>query len=518
MIKVTEIDTGIEELVIAGMVYSEPFLQQTYKATLPEYFNSDAAKILCSWCREYFDTTGTAPKNDIEEVYEVNSPDLPEDSAIVVKTLLTSIISTYKNKTYNHKYIADKALPYLESNALLQLSANMRILVKRGELDKARQLREFSVKEVFKRTTKVTDITSSEVTQKVFSEKQQAIFEFGGALGKYLHPLKRGKLIAFLGPPKRGKTFWLLEWAFQAYHSGCKVIFFSLEMQEEDIYQRFIERLTGKELLDSLTVKKKKYRIPVMDCVKNQSGACKRPDCTSPGTAVLDSQDKMTPFEENKLHRACVVCRGKKNRLFEPASWFEEVEKKTLSRKEAEKALKMIHRDSNGGSLKVQTFPIRTAGVSDIESVLNDLELMEKWIPDVVVIDYAGIIKEDYRVSTDKRHRVGDIWENLSRIAKSRNVQLVTAGQGNRGAKDKDRLSATDMAEDWSIIMTLDALIGINEGGQETRERVQKDKYWQRQFIEILECRYKELRPTEEVMTLNALALGQAVLDSEIVY
>lgn len=508
------IDNSIEEMAIAGMIISDSFLKHTFKATLPEYFKVDSIRIICRWCREYYQEHKKAPRQDIYEVFKLQSRDLEDDEAQIVKTHLSKILNIYESKDFNDKYVSQKVLPYLEANALERLAEEMLILVKRGDIQGAKHLKEVGVKEVFHQTTQVTDIFDPKVKELAFGERTRSLFDFGGELGKYLYPLPRGKLIAFLGPPKRGKSFWLIEWAFQAFMSGLNVIFFSLEMDESEVYLRFIQRFTGKEWIDNHRVKKKKYMIPVMDCILNQNDECERPERPKPHSYVLDEKGFPEPYEENSGHKPCIHCRGKNN-LFQATSWMVEVEKETLTTKEADKVLNMLKRDSGGGSLKVHTFPIRTASIKDIEAVLDDLEILEGWIADVIVIDYAGIIKEDFRVSNEKRIRVGAIWEELSRVSKQRFAQVVTAGQGNRGAASKDVLESTDMAEDWSIIMTLDELIAINETGQLTRDKVKKDRYWNRQVIEILECRFKKVSSVSTCLVLNQMELGQICLDSE---
>ena len=102
-------------------------------------------------------------------------------------------------------------------------------------------------------------------------------------------------------------------------------------------------------------------------------------------------------------------------------------------------------------------------------------------------------------------------------MAKERNVLCFTASQGNRGAAEKTILSEVDIAEDYSKVMIVDGLIGINSDNT-SKNKTEKDKYWQRQTLKWIAHRYKkDMRDWEKVVVLNNLTLGQVYIDSEIV-
>ena len=71
------------------------------------------------------------------------------------------------------------------------------------------------------------------------SSDDQNMFMFPGALGQLVGPFQRDWLVAFMGPMKRGKTWWLMEVAVQALTHKYRVLFVSLEMNISAVVRRF---------------------------------------------------------------------------------------------------------------------------------------------------------------------------------------------------------------------------------------------------------------------------------------
>jgi hypothetical protein len=186
-----------------------------------------------------------------------------------------------------------------------------------------------------------------------------------------------------------------------------------------------------------------------------------------------------------------------------------------LTRNEARKAQSQFDEHFGKDKVRLMSFPISTATVEDLERALDDLEFHDNFIPDLVIVDYADILKEDIRIG-DKRHRVGDNWKQLSRMAKVRHFALITASQGNRNSAKKNRLDVDDVSEDWSKIMTIDGIFAINEQNFEKQNKYQTDKYWQVQRIETISLRYGKFTPGLQCVVLNDLSRGQIYIDSYI--
>jgi len=323
--------------------------------------------------------------------------------------------------------------------------------------------------------------------------------------------IERGRFYAMLGPAKRGKSFWLMEWTFQGAFDGLNVAHFSLEMNAPEMDARWKERISGKAIM---TRKSKDFTIPVLDCVHNQKDKCQMSECTSPGTCVYT--DKLRDaYSDHPEHKPCTYCKDLDTDIFKPTHWMIQEKMDRLSLKEAKTTQEQLDEHIGEDRVRIITFPIGSATVEDLERSLDELALHENFIADLVVVDYADILKEDVRLG-DKRHRVGDNWQKLSRMAKTRNAIVVSASQGNRGSAKKNRLDVDDVAEDFSKIMTIDGIFAINEVNFEQADKWQIDHNWQVQRIETIALRYGKFIPGLQCVTFNDLSRAQTYMDGYV--
>ena len=291
------------------------------------------------------------------------------------------------------------------------------------------------------------------------------------------------------------------------------VLFFSLEMSEEEINERFTSMMLGKER--TRNNKPVDYWVPVFDCLLNQNGECNKRDCPTPGVSIMKGKN-LPRYENTPDHVPCTACRFLEKSDFIQATWMVRETRDPLKHSETFKSVSGLKRHFSLDKLRVFTYGLGTASVQDIEADLDELEHREGWLPDVICIDYADLLKHNttYR---EKRHQIGSIWENLSRIAKMRKILIFTASQGNRGSASKSKLATSDVSEDWSKVMIVDGLIGINSDNSE-EELVAKDSYWNRHSLQWLAHRYKKhLNPWQSCLILHQFDLGQPVVDSEII-
>lgn len=526
-VEIEDVDPGIEKLIVTGMIVSDKFLGEIYHAAKGEYFKGDITGTVAEWCREYFAEHKKAPKASIREVVIVKEGTEVEDQddtdfLLNIKDFLDTALSEYSPTNFNSEYILSKALPYLEINSISVRIKMIEQALKRNDSDEALKILRDSAGEIFHEMSKPSDVPNIPELIEMYRENKVSIMNFPGAIGKYLNPLRRAKMVAMLGPTKRGKSHWLIEWALQGVLSGLKVIIFSLELTKAEMLELLVMRWTNQEIEEDYRITEKVYLVPVFDCLENQSGMCEHPDYIGTGDPVIDVDTGLPePFEEHKVHVVCAECRGHIDKEiasnFKISSWFEEITRPVLKEKDLHRFAKEFEVHSSGGALKIQAFPISTATMEDVEYVLDKEEVHNGWVADMIIIDSADNFKKNLKLG-DKRFQLGDIWEQISRVTKTRNTLTVTATQGNRGSSKKDRLELEDIAEDFSKAMTLDALFAINERGHANKKLHEKDKYWKRQQIETLASRYKGFIAGAQIMVLQNFQLGQILLDSEFTW
>jgi len=115
----------------------------------------------------------------------------------------------------------------------------------------------------------------------------------------------------------------------------------------------------------------------------------------------------------------------------------------------------------NIGRLKVKYYPTGSATVNTIRSHVEKLGIQEKFRPDLILIDYAGIMR-----STEKyellRLELKKVYEELRSLANELDVPIWTASQSNKEGADKDVVDLTNMAEAYGQAHVADFILGLS--------------------------------------------------------
>lgn len=122
-------------------------------------------------------------------------------------------------------------------------------------------------------------------------------------------------------------------------------------------------------------------------------------------------------------------------------------------------------------NLWVKEFPTKTAGIHQLKSHYEQLRLYENFQPDVIFIDYAGLMKPSFR-SGDGYEDLKVIFEDIRGWAGELDVPIVTAAQTNRKSLDekggtKEIITQAQVAESLGITQTLDVFFTITQSRPE---------------------------------------------------
>lgn len=246
-------------------------------------------------------------------------------------------------------------------------------------------------------------------------------------------------------------TFALTHIGVEALKQGLNVLHVSLEMSEKQVLKRYWINLTGKN-------KDERENIDF--------------------SYFVEDGDKWR-VETKKINRGGIT--------------LDDVEKK-------EALFKRIFR---GADVKIYAVPAYSLTVESLETELVRLEENEDFIPDVIIVDYADIMKP-----TDKgeyRNQLDSIWKKLRGLAQSRKVALFTASQSNRSGLVKDA-ETQDIAEDVRKIAHVTSLVAINQTESEKKRGIVRFKQ--------LAVREGEQQFKQAIAT-QCLAIGRMVTDSK---
>jgi hypothetical protein len=372
-VKRHEVNTGVEELILVGMVISKEFLSEVDHVLEAKFFQSPQIKLVAGWVLDYWEEFREVPKESIQEIYitecEQNRVNRADQS--LIQELLSKIFERYEGRDFNYTYMVQKALDYVREQSLrLTIEESLWLLERKGAQEAEDRITEH--KRVIKKTSTNRYNSFLRDFEKNFDawfyQDRTPIMTFSGALGRYMYPLLRGKLIAFLAPPKSGKSYHLIHTAYTALTQKRNVLFFSLEMADEEVQERFTSMALGKERTrnDNLV----EYNIPVYDCVLNQNGGCNRIRCPSPGVSILDKK-QLPRYEDVPDHEPCTACRGEANSDYISTTWMVRESRSPLKHGETFKQVKGLKRHFYLNGLRIFTFGLGSASITTIEDVLN---------------------------------------------------------------------------------------------------------------------------------------------------
>jgi len=477
-------ESSLEEKILIGLIVSDTFCKFMIPKLKVEYFKSPFCKILCKWIFSYYRKFRVAPKKNINEIFDSKKEKLSREEIEIIHSFLARIDERYQTeKDFNIEYLAQITDEFIRKRSLEILNEKIDLLLRRG---KEREAENLVLK--YKRKSDLMTVHSLDELasmHQLFSI-EESLFCLPGKLGDFMGPFERGWLVAILAPMKRGKTWWLQDLSFRALISGLKVLFISLEMPMKDIVNRWIQIASGYCTNDS------EYYL--FDCLKNRRSTC-----------TLEFRKNKSSYGTKK-YIPCTYCRDceEYKEFYEPClSRF--VREKDSNFSNALKEIKRISKYFKLRRLKFECFPTYSITLSQIFNIIDHLELVEDFPPDVVVIDYADLIRPRARYES-LREGIGEVWSELKRIATEKHCLVITASQSTRRSISKFLVGQEDVAEDIRKVAVVDVMIALNQSSQEREKNILR--------VSILAHRHRSFSSKQVVVTYN-YNMGQTILDSE---
>lgn len=136
------------------------------------------------------------------------------------------------------------------------------------------------------------------------------------------------------------------------------------------------------------------------------------------------------------------------------------------------------------GRLIIKQYGNGTASANTFRSLVNELKLKKRFVPDVIIIDYLGICASArIKVYTENSYTlVKAIAEELRALAFETQTVLWTAAQTTRAGWDSSDLNMSDIAESAGLPATADFILAVIE----TEELAQQG----RQLVKQIKSRY----------------------------
>ena len=430
-----------ERAVLISMIVDKTVLGRISSKWLPPMFQSPYANKVGQWCIDYFGQYEKAPGRHIQSLYESWATDSRnKDTVEIVGQFLDGLNKQYTRltKDSNSQYVIDLAAKYFNRVKLNQFTDAISGDLVQGKTDKAvdRALNYRKVEMGVGEGIKV--FQDKDTIREAFEEHHEPLIKYTDGLGKFFgNALERDGFIAFQGPEKRGKSFWLLDVAFRAVIQKRRVAFFECgDLSRNQIMRRFMVRVS---------------RQPLYPCDVHYPKSIRRKPNHPP------------------------IIRANHKRF-----------KKGLTWRTSYKACREITKHHKlKDALRLSIHFNDTLNVEGIRGLLDEWE-RDGWIPDVIVIDYADILNMDH-TGLEGRDRIDHTWKQLRRLNQERHCLVVTATQTAARGYEVLTQSQKHFSEDKRKNAHVTGMVGLNQTVKEKEKGIMRLNW-----IELREGWYSE--------------------------
>lgn len=453
-----------ERRILIGMIVDPIVLGRITSKYQSQMFKSKWANIIAKWCLKYYHKYEKAPVKNIESLFESWSARTRDKSTVnLVDKFLASLSEEYEDleSESNSNYIIDIAGDYFNQVRIERLVESVESDISEGKPNKAHSRLVGYNKIEMGVGEGINVLQDEEAIREAFDiNRKETLIEFPGALGKFFKgSLEREGFIAFMGKKGVGKSFWLQTIAWEAMVQRKRVAFFEVgDMGKNQTMRRLMVRAAKQPRFPSDVY----YPIRIY---RNEREKVKR-------KFILKEYEKKLSWQ--KAYKACQKVMQKKVKSKE--SYFK------LS----------CHFNS-------------TLGVDGIENILQDWEREGGWIPDVIVIDYADILKMEYS-NKEGRDCINETWKQLRALSQRRHCLLASATQSDADSYDRGTLKMKNFSDDRRKIDSVTGMIGINQSEGEKKRGIMR--------LNWISLRDDEFHPSHCVHVAGCLALANPAIKS----
>jgi hypothetical protein len=454
MLSTTSIDGADERRILTAMITDRAVLAQL-SARWPTggLFSGRWANLIARWCIYHAGRFGgTAPGREIEGIYRAwaAKTQMSEEKELVGR-FLGQLNGEYEQAgEQNSQYVIDLAGRYFNRVRLEQLLHETQCDIEDGKVDEA-QTRVEGWRRVEVGVGAGIDVFSDQAAlQRAFEEPAESLIEYPGELGKFFGPyFERDGFIAFLGPEKRGKSWWLMDLAYRAAVQRRRTAYFMVgDMSEGQTIRRLAMRATGHP----------RHARTVQRPVKLwMEGADVR----------IEHEDRV--YEEGLTwQRAWRV--------------YEKIRTNKIR--------------SESPYLKLSVHPNSSINVAGIRAVLDDWGRGD-WVPDVVVVDYADILAPPPG-RYEGRDQINENWKAMRALSQSMHCLLITATQANADGARAETVRRWNWSDDKRKMAHVTGVVGLSQGTDEKEKGLMRLNW-----VLLREGSYSELRCCHVAMCLD---------------
>lgn len=372
-------------------------------------------RVLAERCVDYWRTQKQAPKSHVDDLIAEILDDEHNKRAPTFRRILVAMIEL--SESINAPYIISKLRAFIRLQKLKEailksaetLNAQQEVAIESVEAIWHNLLREREV--VIDQGIRLTAIdrviTALTITRDEFRTGIMGLDD------RHVVPA-RGTVTLLLGGTGKGKSWFLVSVGkHAAFTDHKKVLHITLEMSEELVVQRYYQNLfsvpkrAASEIAITRFVHDKMERISGFKTIKI------RPDFSLDSPLVLD-----------------------------------------------EIGIRAEHLGTRFGNIYIKQFPTRSLTMTQLRGYLDLLELTEGFVPDMIILDYIGIVKT---AASDTRISLIHQWQEFRGICVERNAAGVSVQQLSKEGFNSQMSMPTHVAEAWQLIGDTDTVITLSQ-------------------------------------------------------
>jgi len=121
------------------------------------------------------------------------------------------------------------------------------------------------------------------------------------------------------------------------------------------------------------------------------------------------------------------------------------------------------------GELVIKELPSGITSVHEIRALLTNLRNREKFEPDVIIVDYIGLLKSSDK-GRAKYEAMEQIVSDLRGLAQEHNCVVWTATQTNRQGRNVRLITDSELGDSYGQVRPVDLAISLNQNREEYEE------------------------------------------------
>jgi replicative DNA helicase len=375
-------------------------------------------KTIAARCYDYVDKYRKAPQGHLPDILDDKLRSANKREAALYEDVLVALHEA--SEQVNVAYVMAQLETFVKRQSLRSIAIDLTKALQR-DTDESLEQADTLIHQARVDGLKLFDpgLRLSDARVLDFLDIQNEAFPTGiPALDKRGFGPTRKELWLFIANTKGGKTWALMHLAKVAAMHRLRVCHITLELSEDRAAQRYVQSF--------FAVSKRKENF------------------------------KATRFEHDTLGRIIGLEQCPINASMSLAD--ANVRGKLLKR--LTKGRRMMQ------NIMVKEFPTGALTVHQLKAYLDNLEAVERFTPDLLIVDYPDLMKLD---KDNLRMSLDELYKDIRGIAVERNIAVAVVSQSHRAAAKAKLVGAENVAEAYSKIAHADTVITMSQTKHEAQ-------------------------------------------------